>query len=202
MKRTEAEERYKNKVNNTFIYDKFPVPASITELNIIEIPEWNVNCCKGPHVKNTSDLGALLILQNKFRPKKNEWEIKFITGKDALEELQSGTKKQLSQGSQKNKPQSIQSEHDTTEEKASEFDTPTTTYLSSSSPSVYPKTALDTGIEELMALLLPRMPNTTANQLSQEIAPILNRLHNSAYTSGFKVGSAGTKSPIPTKNLL
>jgi len=93
MKRAEAEERYKNKVNHTFIYDKFPVPASITELNIIEIPEWNVNCCKGPHVKNTSDLGALLILQNKFRPKKNEWEIKFIIGQDALDELQSGTKK-------------------------------------------------------------------------------------------------------------
>jgi len=108
-------------------------------------------------------------------------------------------KKQLSQGSQKNKPQSTQPEHETTEGKVSEIDIPTTTYLS---PSVYPKTALDTGIEELIALLLPRMPNTTANQLSQDISPILNRLNNSAYTSGFKVGSAGTKSPIPTKNLL
>lgn len=45
--RKEAEEKFtKQPVNNTFIYDKFPVPDSVTELTLVHIkecvstPEW------------------------------------------------------------------------------------------------------------------------------------------------------------------
>jgi len=225
--------KYKSKVNDTFIYDLSPVPDDVTDVNVIEIPDWNVNCCKGPHLKSTGELGAILLLKNKFRQKRNEWELSFVVGNEALKEMQSGTKKELSQGNIMNKPQSElnkppstevnqppatevnkppstepnkppstelnkpSTELDTTERKDPQVSAP---ILSNISPSVYPKLALDIGIEELVALLLPRLPNTTANQLSQEISPILNRLNNSAYTSGFK--AASTRSIVPTKNLL
>jgi Ser-tRNA(Ala) deacylase AlaX len=41
MGREEAEEKYKkNLVNETFIYDKFPVPAEVKTVNVLEIKDW------------------------------------------------------------------------------------------------------------------------------------------------------------------
>lgn len=41
MERAEAEAKYKARpVNETYLYDKFPVPAEITELSIVEIADW------------------------------------------------------------------------------------------------------------------------------------------------------------------
>jgi len=111
MSRSAAEEKYKNKVNHTFIYDKFPVPNSIKEFNIIEIPDWNVNCCSGQHLKRTGEVKALLITQNKYRVKKSEWEVKFSVGQGALDELSTGTKKELSSRPKKKKPADTQPSH-------------------------------------------------------------------------------------------
>ena len=51
MKRSEAEARFAAGVNgtgllhlNTGIYDKFPVPEAVSELRILLIEDWNVNC--------------------------------------------------------------------------------------------------------------------------------------------------------------
>jgi len=78
MDRAEAEEKYsKAPVNETFIYDKFPVPAEVKELNIVEIPDWNVNCSVGPLLKSTGELNGIKIKRINFRSTKNEVEFVF-----------------------------------------------------------------------------------------------------------------------------
>eukprot|EP01118_Nematostelium_gracile_P010546 TRINITY_DN364_c0_g1_i1.p1 TRINITY_DN364_c0_g1~~TRINITY_DN364_c0_g1_i1.p1 ORF type:complete len:260 (-),score=85.67 TRINITY_DN364_c0_g1_i1:54-833(-) len=78
MDRAAAEDKYrKNPVNETFIYDKFPVPASVTEVMIVEIPEWNVNCSSGPLVKNTGDIKPIKIDRVNLRTDKKELEFVF-----------------------------------------------------------------------------------------------------------------------------
>ncbi len=62
MERKAAEEKYqKEKVNHTYIYDAFPVPDSLTELNLVEIKDININCCPGPHLSSTGRLKALTL---------------------------------------------------------------------------------------------------------------------------------------------
>jgi hypothetical protein len=41
MSKSDAEEKYKAKVNETFIYDKFPVPEHVQELNIVLVTIFN-----------------------------------------------------------------------------------------------------------------------------------------------------------------
>jgi len=78
MNRTEAEEKYKkNPVNETFIYDKFPVPPEITEVNIVEIPDWNINCSAGPLLTNTGDVKPISIKRTNHRVAKKELEFVF-----------------------------------------------------------------------------------------------------------------------------
>jgi len=79
MERKAAEEKYtKYPVNHTYIYDKFPVKAEITTLSIVEIADWNVNCCQGPHTKTTGELEALCILKIKKRGKKEKLKFYLI----------------------------------------------------------------------------------------------------------------------------
>lgn len=48
MNRVAAEAFYTNQpVNNSFIYDETVVPASEEMLNLVEIENWTVNCCRG-----------------------------------------------------------------------------------------------------------------------------------------------------------
>ena len=45
---SEAEAKYfDHRVNQTYLYDEYPVPADIIILSLVEIPNWNINCCKG-----------------------------------------------------------------------------------------------------------------------------------------------------------
>jgi len=75
--RAEAEEKFKNRVNNTFIYDKFPVPDSIKDLTVVYIEDWNVNCCPGPHYELTGQVGTIKILRANARPQKKELDLIF-----------------------------------------------------------------------------------------------------------------------------
>mmetsp|Transcript_12462 Transcript_12462/g.35199 ORF Transcript_12462/g.35199 Transcript_12462/m.35199 type:complete len:266 (+) Transcript_12462:154-951(+) len=52
MLRDEAEAKYTaNPVNETYIYDSYGVPPNVKELTLTLIPDWNINCCQGPHVQ-------------------------------------------------------------------------------------------------------------------------------------------------------
>jgi len=78
MNRAEAEEKYtKNLVNETFIYDKFPVPPQIKEVKIVEIPDWNVNCSVGPLLKRTGEIRQLKVKKTNHRANKQELEFVF-----------------------------------------------------------------------------------------------------------------------------
>ncbi len=70
--RKEAEKKY-----GSIIYDKFPVPASIQKLTLTQIKNWNINCCLGPHVKTTGEVGQIKILKHRARPNRKELEISF-----------------------------------------------------------------------------------------------------------------------------
>lgn len=72
MDRKKAEEKY-----GGIIYDKFPVPSHVQKLTITQIQYWNINCCLGPHVKTTSEIGQLKILKYRFRENRKELEISF-----------------------------------------------------------------------------------------------------------------------------
>ncbi len=72
MARRDAEEKYGDS-----IYDKFPVPAHIKNMKILEIPDWNVNCCIGQHTKTTGEVGKIKLRKVKFRDTKQILEIGF-----------------------------------------------------------------------------------------------------------------------------
>ncbi|KAM9980505.1 hypothetical protein ACTFIZ_007846 [Dictyostelium cf. discoideum] len=74
----EAELKYKsNLVNNTYIYDKFPVPESVTELSLVELENWNINCCPAVHLKTTGEIGGIKIAGINHRAAKKELEFRF-----------------------------------------------------------------------------------------------------------------------------
>jgi alanyl-tRNA synthetase len=75
MDRQEAEEKFGN-----IIYDKFPVPPHVKRLTITRIDGWNMNCCLGPHVKTTGEIGPLRITHHRARPNRKELEISFEVG--------------------------------------------------------------------------------------------------------------------------
>ena len=72
MERREAELHF-----GDAMYDLFPVPATVTMLKIVRIPEWNVNCCAERHVENTSLVGELRLGRARFRKSRRELEIEF-----------------------------------------------------------------------------------------------------------------------------
>ena len=73
--RDEAERKF-----GSAMYDKFPVPAHVRRLTIARIDGWNVNCCLGPHVKTTGEIGSLKITHHRARPARKELEISFEVG--------------------------------------------------------------------------------------------------------------------------
>ena len=75
MDREEAERKFGNAM-----YDKFPVPSHVRRLTIARIEGWNINCCLGPHVKSTGEIGPLKITRHRARPARKELEISFEVG--------------------------------------------------------------------------------------------------------------------------
>ncbi len=72
MDRREAEEVFGN-----IIYDIFPVPSHITKLKILQIENWNINCCNKEHTRTTGDVGKIEIDKIRFRDVKQLLEISF-----------------------------------------------------------------------------------------------------------------------------
>ena len=57
------------------MYDKFPVPASVTELRLCRLPSWNLNCQQNPVVKSTRYLGQVELTKFKHNTNKETLEI-------------------------------------------------------------------------------------------------------------------------------
>jgi alanyl-tRNA synthetase len=72
MDKEEAEGHFGNQ-----IYDLFPIPAGVSRLKIVRIPDWNVNCCIERHVENTSMIGKVRLGKLSFRNSRKELEIEF-----------------------------------------------------------------------------------------------------------------------------
>ncbi len=72
MEKEEAENHFGDQV-----YDLLPVPASVTRLKIVSIPEWNVNCCIERHVENTSQVGTIRLGKPRYRNSRKELELEF-----------------------------------------------------------------------------------------------------------------------------
>ncbi len=72
MERHEAENHFGDQ-----IYDLFPVPASITRLKLVRIPDWNVNCCVERHLETTSGIGRIRLEKTRFRNSRKELELEF-----------------------------------------------------------------------------------------------------------------------------
>jgi alanyl-tRNA synthetase len=72
MDRDEAENHF-----GDAIYDLFPVPANITRLKLVRIPDWNVNCCIERHVESTTLVGPMTLGKPRFRNSRKELEVEF-----------------------------------------------------------------------------------------------------------------------------
>ena len=72
MNREEAETRWGN-----IIYDLFPLPDFIKELQICQIPEWNLNACNKKHTKTTGQIGKIKVTKTRYRNTKQLLEISF-----------------------------------------------------------------------------------------------------------------------------
>ena len=72
LSRVEAETRW-----GDLIYDLFPLPERITELQVFHLPGWNVNACNKEHTSSTGGVGELVITKARFRNKKQLLEVSF-----------------------------------------------------------------------------------------------------------------------------
>ncbi len=72
MERAEAEGRWGDD-----IYDLFPIPAGITHLRILHIPDWNVNACKERHTRRTGEIRELRLGPVRYRSGKHLLEVPF-----------------------------------------------------------------------------------------------------------------------------
>lgn len=72
MERQEAEMHFGDQ-----IYDVFPVPATVSRLKIVRIPDWNINCCIERHLESTSGVGMIKMGKPRFRNSKRELEFEF-----------------------------------------------------------------------------------------------------------------------------
>lgn len=72
MSREQAENRW-----GELIYDLFPLPKHVTELQICHIPDWNVNACNKKHTATTGKIGRISLKKTRFRNKKQLLEVSF-----------------------------------------------------------------------------------------------------------------------------
>jgi len=73
MERKELEKVF----DKNAIYDKVPPPENIEKLTVVEIKDWNINCCPGDHVKSTGYVRPIRILRQNLRENKMEVELVF-----------------------------------------------------------------------------------------------------------------------------
>jgi alanyl-tRNA synthetase len=59
------------------IYDLYPVPAGVSRLRIVRIPDWNINCCIEGHTDSTAAVGRIRLGQTRFRNSRRELELEF-----------------------------------------------------------------------------------------------------------------------------
>eukprot|EP00743_Colponemidia_sp_Colp-15_P001716 GILK01001874.1.p1 GENE.GILK01001874.1~~GILK01001874.1.p1 ORF type:complete len:610 (-),score=93.20 GILK01001874.1:120-1883(-) len=59
------------------MYDSFNVPASVTQLRLVMLPEWNLNCNINPVLASTGLLGSLEIVKFKHNEAKKTLEVHF-----------------------------------------------------------------------------------------------------------------------------
>jgi len=172
MPRTEAEEKYrKTPVNETFIYDKFPVKPEITELKIVEIPEWNVNCSAGPLVKRTGDIKPMKLLRTNFRDQKKECEFVFAL-LDSLEPAAAPS------GGKKGNKAETQSSTSTSQQVKGESD----------DIQFVSQQLLDEILEEFKkhGVTIPQEKSQAlSDEIKEKIAHKVNIVKNTAYTKGF-----------------
>ncbi|MCW4051097.1 MAG: alanyl-tRNA editing protein [Candidatus Bathyarchaeota archaeon] len=72
MSRVDAEARW-----GDWIYDLFPLPESITELQVFHLPDWNVNACNKLHTETTGEIGKVSISKWRFRKNKQLLEVSY-----------------------------------------------------------------------------------------------------------------------------
>ena len=72
ISRADAEARW-----GDLIYDLFPLPPHITELQVFHLPGWNVNACNKEHTSSTGGVGGLAITKARYRNKKQLLEVSF-----------------------------------------------------------------------------------------------------------------------------
>ncbi len=72
LSRAEAEARW-----GDLVYDLFPLPPHITELQVFHLPGWNVNACNKEHTPSTGGVGELAITKTRFRNNKQLLEVSF-----------------------------------------------------------------------------------------------------------------------------
>ncbi|EGC39660.1 hypothetical protein DICPUDRAFT_85978 [Dictyostelium purpureum] len=165
INRKEAEEKYKsNLVNNTFIYDKFPVPESVTSLTLVELKDWNINCCPATHLKTTGEIGSIKIAGINHRANKKELEFRFDIGAP----LAATTSKPSSTSSSSAKPATA----------------------AAAAPS-HNLTLKDTDVQLLTKKIMQLVVEAKGdeNKLSEahtDIEQILTILKNTSYTNGYQ----------------
>ncbi|KAK5575123.1 hypothetical protein RB653_010379 [Dictyostelium firmibasis] len=158
----EAESKYKsNLVNNTYIYDKFPVPESVTELSLVELENWNINCCPAVHLKTTGEIGGIKIGGINHRPAKKELEFRFdIVAAVVSTET---TTKPTGRGA------------------------PKKTAVVANEPSVEGPSLKDTNVQYLTQKIIKLVLDSKDNEKEQttlEIEQLLTILKNTSYTNG------------------
>jgi len=80
LSRAKAEELFKDTM-----YDKFPVPAEVTELRIVSLEGWNLNANRNPVARSTGLIGDITFPKVKHNPSKCLLEIYFtLTGSTAV----------------------------------------------------------------------------------------------------------------------
>ena len=72
ISRSKAEELFRDTM-----YDKFPVPAAVTELRIVSLEGWNLNANRNPVARSTGLIGDITIQKCKHNATKGFLEIHF-----------------------------------------------------------------------------------------------------------------------------
>lgn len=72
LPREEAERKFGDEM-----YDLFPIPEHVKELNVVVIEGWNINACNKQHVETTGQIGKISLEKPRFRASKKLLEIPF-----------------------------------------------------------------------------------------------------------------------------
>jgi alanyl-tRNA synthetase len=185
MERKAAEEYYRaHPVNETFIYDKYPVPSHVNTLNILTIPDWNVNCVTGPYLSRTGELNGLKILRLNHRPQKRELEFCF-------ELLPASTGKQSPETKVNDSPvPSVAPSGHVNGTTAVNVNSRSRSTLDSETSAAVSDSLSKIVLEELAAILSadtlpPALREEFHQRLMRRFEPLVTAVKNTAYARGF-----------------